>query len=303
MNQHTLGNTCNFEGKGLHTGRYAHMSVEPAPADTGIRFLRTDIGPEAFVDALAENVSSTARSTTLSCGDVSVVTVEHILSALTGMGVDNALIRLDNAEVPILDGSARLYAEAFMKAGIVPQDAPRLFLELAHEVEVRDGRSGAWVRAVPSGSPGISITVDFGSRVLGVQSAEWTPETDYASGIAPCRTFVFFHEIEFLARQGLVKGGDVDNAIVIIEHPVSQKQIDDLCALLGLPSLTCTEKGYLNNLRLHFPDECGRHKLLDIIGDLRLAGGWLNASVTAFKPGHTINTQAADEIRKALVLK
>ena len=303
MNQHTLGNTCKFEGKGLHTGRYAHMSVEPAPADTGIRFLRTDIGPEAFVDALAENVSSTARSTTLSCGDVSAVTVEHILSALTGMGVDNALIRLDNAEVPILDGSARLYAEAFMKAGIVPQDAPRLFLELAHEVEVRDGRSGAWVRAVPSGSPGISITVDFGSRVLGVQSAEWTPETDYASGIAPCRTFVFFHEIEFLARQGLVKGGDVDNAIVIIEHPVSQKQIDDLCALLGLPSLTCTEKGYLNNLRLHFPDECGRHKLLDIIGDLRLAGGWLNASVTAFKPGHTINTQAADEIRKALVLK
>lgn len=303
MNQHTLGNTCTFEGKGLHTGRYAHMSVEPAPVDTGIRFLRTDIGPEAFVDALAENVSSTARSTTLSCGDVSAVTVEHILSALTGMSIDNALIRLDNAEVPILDGSARLYAEAFMKAGIVPQDAPRRFLELAHEVEVRDGRSGAWVRAVPSGSPGINITVDFGSRVLGVQSAEWTPDAGYASGIAPCRTFVFFHEIEFLARQGLVKGGDVDNAIVIIEHPVSQKQIDDLCALLGLPSLTCTEEGYLNNLKLHFPDECGRHKLLDIIGDLRLAGGWLNASVTAFKPGHTINTQAAKEIRKALVLK
>ena len=125
----------------------------------------------------------------------------------------------------------------------------------------------------------------------------------YASGISPCRTFVFFHEIEFLARQGLVKGGDVDNAIVIIEHPVQQKQIDDLCALLGLPALTCTEAGYLNNLELHFPDECGRHKLLDIIGDLRLAGGWLNASVTAFKPGHTINTQAAKEIRKALILK
>ena len=303
MNQHTLGNTCTFEGKGLHTGRYAHMSVEPAPADTGIRFLRTDIGPEAFVDALAENVSSTARSTTLSFGDASAATVEHILSALTGMGIDNALIRLDNAEVPILDGSARLYVEAFRKAGIIPQDAPRRILELGHEVEVRDERSGAWVRAVPSDRPGISITVDFGSRVLGVQSAEWTPDAGYASGIAPCRTFVFFHEIEFLARQGLVKGGDVDNAIVIIEHPVSQEQIDDLCALLGLPSLTCTEEGYLNNLKLHFPDECGRHKLLDIIGDLRLAGGWLNASVTAFKPGHTINTQAAKEIRKALVLK
>ena len=303
MNQHTLGNICTFEGKGLHTGRYAYMSVEPAPADTGIRFLRTDIGPDAFVDALAENVSSTARSTTLSCGEASAVTVEHILSALTGMGIDNALIRLDNAEVPILDGSARLYAEAFRQAGVVPQDAPRRLLGLSREVEVRDERSGAWVRAVPSDRPGISITVDFGSRVLGVQSASWTPDADYASEIAPCRTFVFFHEIEFLAMQGLVKGGDVDNAIVIIEHPVSQTQIDELCALLGLPSLTCTEEGYLNNLELHFPDECGRHKLLDIIGDLRLAGGWLNASVTAFKPGHTINTMAAKEIRKALILK
>jgi len=303
MDQHTLGNTCRFEGKGLHTGRYAHMSVEPAPADTGIRFLRTDLGPEAYVDALAENVSGTARSTTLSFGEASAVTVEHILSALTGMGIDNALIRLDNAEVPILDGSALPYVEAFRKAGVVPQDAPRQYLELAHEVEVRDDKSGAWVRAVPSDKPSIGITVDFGSRVLGVQSAEWTLDAGYASEIAPCRTFVFFHEIEFLARQGLVKGGDLDNAIVIIEHPVSQGQIDGLCALLGLPSLTCTEEGYLSNLKLHFPDECGRHKLLDIIGDLRLAGGWLNASVTAFKPGHTINTRAAKEIRKALVLK
>lgn len=299
MNQHTLGSICTFEGKGLHTGLYSHMSIEPAPAGTGIRFYRTDIGPEAYVEALAENVSNTARSTTLSCNGVSAVTVEHVLSALTGMGVDNACIRLDNAEVPILDGSARLYAEAFRAAGIVPQDSQRRFLTLAHEVEVHDEKSGSWVRVTPSDKPSIGITVDFGSRVLGVQEAGWDLDTDYQSEIAPCRTFVFFHEIEFLARQGLVKGGDVNNAIVIIEHPVSQQQIDDLCSLLGLPSLTCTDEGYLNNLELHFPDECGRHKLLDIIGDLRLAGGWLNASVTAFKPGHTINTQAAKEIRKA----
>ena len=303
MDQHTLGNICTFEGKGLHTGRYARMSVEPAPADTGLRFLRTDLGPDAYVDALAENVSGTARSTSLSCGEASAVTVEHILSALTGMGVDNALIRLDNAEVPILDGSARLYAEAFGKAGIVPQDAPRRMLGLAREVEVRDERSGAWVRAVPSDRPEIGITVDFGSRVLGVQSASWTPETDYASEIAPCRTFVFFHEIEFLARQGFVKGGDIDNAIVIIEHPVTREQVEGLCARMALPPMSCTEEGYLDNLKLHFPDECGRHKLLDIIGDLRLAGGWVNASITAFKPGHTINAQAAKEIRKALILK
>ena len=299
MNQHTLGSICTFEGKGLHTGLYSHMSIEPATAGTGIRFYRTDIGPEAYVEALAENVSNTARSTTLSCNGVSAVTVEHVLSALTGMGVDNACIRLDNAEVPILDGSARLYAEAFRAAGIVPQDSQRRFLTLAHEVEVHDEKSGSWVRVTPSDKPSIGITVDFGSRVLGVQEAGWDLDTDYQSEIAPCRTFVFFHEIEFLARQGLVKGGDVNNAIVIIEHPVSQQQIDDLCSLLGLPSLTCTDEGYLNNLELHFPDECGRHKLLDIIGDLRLAGGWLNARVTAFKPGHTINTQAAKEIRKA----
>ena len=302
MNQHTLGSICTFEGKGLHTGLYSHMSIGPAPAGTGIRFYRTDIGPEAYVEALAENVSNTARSTTLSCDGVSAVTVEHVLSALTGMGVDNACIRLDNAEVPILDGSARPYAEAFAAAGIVPQDSPRHFLSLEREVEVHDEKSGAWVRVTPSDKPSIGITVDFGSRVLGVQDANWDPDTDYRSEIAPCRTFVFFHEIEFLAKQGLVKGGDVNNAIVIIEHPVSQQQIDDLCSLLGLPSLKATDNGYLSNLKLHFPDECGRHKLLDIIGDLRLAGGWLNARVTAFKPGHTINTIAAKEIRKALVL-
>ena len=301
--QHTLGSICTFEGKGLHTGRYAHMSVEPAPAGSGITFLRTDLGPDASFSAIAENVTNTARSTTLSSGEASAVTVEHIMSALTGMGIDNALVRLDNAEVPILDGSARPYVEAFLKAGIVPQDAPRQFLTLGREVEVRDEKSGSWVKAVPSDKPGISITVDFGSRVLGVQSASWDMGTDYASQIAPCRTFVFFHEIEFLARQGLVKGGDVDNAIVIIEHPVTQQQIDDLCSLLGLPRLECTDSGYLSNLKLHFPDECGRHKLLDIIGDLRLAGGWVNASITAFKPGHTINTMAAKEIRKALILK
>jgi len=300
MNQHTLGNTCIFEGKGLHTGRYAHMAVEPAPAGTGIRFVRTDLG-DACVEALADNVTNTARSTTLSCGEASAVTVEHLLSALTGMGIDNAVIRLDNAEVPILDGSALPYVTAFTKAGTVAQDAERKFLELSRTVEVKDDRSGSWIRIEPFTRPLTSITVDFGSRVLGVQEAQWDLDTDYATDIAPCRTFVFFHEIEFLARQGLVKGGDVDNAIVIIEHPVTQQQIDDLCGLLGLPSLKATDSGYLSNLKLHFPDECGRHKLLDIIGDLRLAGGWMNARVTAFKPGHTINTIAAKKIRKALV--
>ena len=303
MNQQTLGSICSFEGKGLHTGLYARMSVWPAPADTGIRFIRTDIGPDASVDALAENVSDTVRSTSLTSGEVTVVTVEHVLSALTGMGIDNAEIRLDNAEVPILDGSALPFAKAFAKAGIEQQDAPRRMLELSREVEVRDGKSGAWVRAVPSCTPSIEITVDFNSEVLDVQSARWTPDTDFASEIAPCRTFVFFHEIEALAGRGLIKGGALDNAVVVFERPVPQERIDSLCSRLGLPSMKVDGKGFLSNTGLHFPNECCRHKLLDLIGDLRLAGGWLNANVSAFKPGHAINTIAASEIRKALILK
>ncbi|MBR6211493.1 MAG: UDP-3-O-[Bacteroidales bacterium] len=303
MNQQTLGSICAFEGKGLHTGLYARMSIGPAPADTGIRFVRTDIGPDASVDALAENVSDTVRSTSLTSGEVTVVTVEHVLSAFTGMGIDNAEIRLDNAEVPILDGSALPYAEAFAKAGIEQQDAPRRMLELSREVEVRDGKSGAWVRAVPSCTPSIEITVDFNSEVLDVQSARWTPDTDFASEIAPCRTFVFFHEIEALAARGLIKGGAIDNAIVVFERPVPQERIDSLCSKLGLPSMKVDGKGFLSNTGLHFPNECCRHKLLDLIGDLRLAGGWLNARVSAFKPGHAINTMAAAKIREALILK
>ncbi len=303
MNQQTLGSICSFEGKGLHTGLYARMSIGPAPADTGIRFVRTDLGPDASVDALAENVSDTVRSTSLTSGEVTVMTVEHVLSALTGLDIDNAEIRLNNVEAPILDGSALPYAEAFSKAGTVTQDSPRRFLELSREVEVRDERSGAWVKAVPSCTPSIEITVDFNSEVLDVQSARWMPYTDFASEIAPCRTFVFFHEIEALASRGLIKGGAIDNAIVVFERPVPQERIDSLCSKLGLPSMTVDRKGFLSKTGLHFPNECCRHKLLDMIGDLRLAGGWLNASVTAFKPGHTINTRAAAEIRKALILK
>lgn len=301
--QHTLKQSCFFEGKGLHTGSYAHMVVKPATEDCGIRFVRTDIGEGAVIAALAENVSSTARSTTISCNGISVSTIEHILSALTGMGIDNAIIEIDNVEVPILDGSARLYVEAFMNAGLAEQVSPRHILSIGKEIEVSDEKTGSYIRITPSDKPEIDITVDFGSRILGVQSAAWTPDTDYGREIGPCRTFVFFHEIEFLARNGLVKGGDMDNAIVIVEHPVSDEQIEAVCTALGFEKLAITESGYLNNLELHFPDECGRHKLLDIIGDFRLCGGWLGAKVTAFKPGHTINTIAAKAVRQALNLQ
>lgn len=298
--QHTLKQTLSFEGKGLHTGVQAHLDIIPASTDSGIRFIRTDLGEDAVIEALAENVSSTARSTTISHNGASVSTVEHLLSALTGMGVDNAVIRIDGPEVPILDGSARPYVEAISRAGLEEQESERKYITLDHEIEVKDEQSGSYIRISPSDSTSIDITVDFGSRILGVQKASWCPDTDYAVEIGPCRTFVFFHEIEFLASKGLVKGGDMDNAIVIVENPVSDAQIDAVCSALGFEKLAITESGYLNNLELHFPDECGRHKLLDLIGDLRLSGGWLKANVTAFKPGHTLNTKAAAAIRQAI---
>lgn len=301
MNQRTLQNSYKFEGKGLHSGRYAHMTVGPAPADTGIRFRRIDIGPSACVDAVAENVSSTARSTTISKGKATVGTIEHILSALTGLGIDNVLIDIDSSEVPILDGSAREYIEAMSLDPLVEQDAPRRWVELKEEVEFRNKKTGGYVKVVPADDFEYDVTIDFNSRVLGVQNVRWDSSVDYAAEIGPCRTFCFFHEIEMLARFGLVKGGDVENAIVIVEKPVTDRKIAHMAKVFRQPMLKVTPAGYLSNLELRFPDECGRHKLLDLMGDLRLSGGFLKARVEAFKPGHKLNTGAARLIREKTV--
>ena len=298
--QQTLRKSYSFEGKGLHTGRVAKMTINPAPADTGIRFRRTDIGEDAYVPALAENVSCTARSTTITCGEASVTTIEHVLSALTGMGVDNAVIDIDNVEVPILDGSAKPYIEAIWADGFESQDAPRRYIELKETVEIRNDEKGSVVRIEPAEEFSYDIKIDFNSRVLGVQHAGWDGSTVYAEEIGTCRTFVFFHELEFLFNNGLVKGGDVDNAIVIVEHPVTDEQVDSMSKLFHVPALSVREDGYLSNLKLRFPNECARHKLLDLIGDLRLCGGFLKAKVTAEKAGHGINTTAAKAVRNSL---
>ena len=228
------------------------------------------------------------------------VTIEHIMSALTGLGVDNAVIELDNIEVPILDGSAKPYVEAILKDGLVDQGVPRKYIDIPQSLEIRDDRTGSWVRIEPAAGPSADITVDFNSKILGIQSAHWDENVDYPSEIGVCRTFCFFHEIEYLYRNNLIKGGDVDNAIVVVEHPVAPEQLASISRLFALPDLTVTSEGYLNNLQLHFPDECGRHKLLDLLGDMRLAGGYLNARITAYKPGHTINTKAAKALRALL---
>lgn len=298
--QQTVRKSYSFEGKGLHTGRIAKMTIKPAPADTGLRFRRTDLGEGAFVDALAEYVSNTARSTTISKGEVSVSTIEHVLSALTGMGVDNAIIDIDNVEVPILDGSAKPYIDAIWKDGFETQDAPRRYIEIKDTIEIRNDEKGSVVRIEPADEFSYEIQIDFNSRVLGVQNARWDDTVIYPEEIGTCRTFVFFHELEFLFNNGLVKGGDVDNAIVIVEHPVTDEQVERMSKIFAVPALKVREDGYLSNLVLRFPNECARHKLLDLIGDLRLAGGFLKAKVTAAKAGHGINTTAAKQVRASL---
>ena len=300
INQHTLKACCSFEGKGLHTGTYSHMKVLPAAADTGILFRRTDLEGAPVIPALAENVTSTARSTTIACGEAQAVTIEHIMSVLTGMGVDNAVIELDNLEVPILDGSARLYIEAFLAVGLEDQGVPRRYIDLPEGVELLDNRTGSWVRIEPADHPSADITVDFNSQVLGVQTAHWDEETDYAREIGPCRTFCFLHEIMPQLMLGLIKGGDVNNAIVIIDKPVSRCRMRRLGRILRKDVPEVLQPGFLADGGLRFPDECARHKLLDLIGDMRLCGGMPAFRIEAYKAGHSLNTALAREILKNL---
>jgi len=295
MLQRTLKYSYNFEGKGLHTGCFSHICIKPAPVDTGIVFVRTDLSEE--IPALASNVSSTARSTRLSCGKASVGTVEHVLSALTGLGVDNALIETDAPEMPILDGSARMYVEAIAPDGLLEQDAERVYVPVSKELCFQN-LNGGYIKVIPSDEFSVEVTIDFNSRVLGVQTVSWTLGDDYATQVAPCRTFCFFHEIVRLAAVGLAKGGSVDNAIIVVEKPTTDRQLATMSKLFHQPKLSVSEKGYLSNVNLRFDDECGRHKLLDIIGDIRLCGGFPKAKIIAFKPGHRANTSVANMIQK-----
>ncbi len=266
MNQHTLRQSCRFSGTGLHTGCEVTMHLLPAPAGTGIVFERTDLGG-AEIPALAANVGSTQRSTCLACNGAGVHTVEHLLSACAGLGIDNLRVQLDGPEVPILDGSAARYAAAFREVGLEEQNAPRREIILREPFEFTAGES--LIRFEPAEDYSLEVEIDFHSQVIGVQKATFTEGDDYAAQVAPCRTFCFLQEVEFLRKNNLIKGGSLDNALVIDEP-----------------------RGYVNDTPLHFPNECARHKLLDLLGDLQLAGARLRAHVTAVKPGHSVNTAA-----------
>ena len=299
--QHTLKCKYTFKGKGLHTGRNVTMVLEPAPAGHGIKFRRTDLGDDAVIDALVDYVTTTARGTTLEKGDMKISTLEHLMATFNGLGVDNALVSIDAQEVPILDGSAKPYVDAICKDGLVEQDAPRKYVEFKEKIVYKDEKSGSEIVIMPDDHFSVDLMIDFNSKVLGNQYSRLDETTDFAKDIAPCRTFVFFHELEPLFRNNLIKGGDLDNAIVIVEHPVPQEELDRLAGVFNTSSLERAPEGYLNHLELRFQNECARHKLLDLMGDFSLVGAPIKAKVIAYKSGHRINTEVARVIRKLIV--
>lgn len=301
-NQRTLKKSYNFEGKGLHTGKHVKMSFHPAPINTGVVFLRTDISDDAYIKASIEYVTHTQRGTTLEKGNIKISTLEHVLSTFVGLGIDNVLVKVDQSEVPIVDGSAQPFVEAIMKDGLLDQDAERLYYKIEKEINVKDEESGAELVISPADSFSIDLIADYNSKILGIQKVHYDDATDFVTEIAPCRTFVFFNELEFLFQNNLIKGGDLENAIVIVEKPVPQDYLDKLAKLFNVDRVERVSEGYLDNIKLRFPDECGRHKLLDVLGDFGLLGHRIKGKILANKTGHRLNTTAAKIILEQAVL-
>ena len=298
MKQHTIAAPITIKGIGLHTGKLVTMTLEPAAENHGIKFQRIDLPNKPIITADANRVVSTNRGTTIKQDDAQVSTIEHSLSALTGIGVDNVLISIDGPEVPILDGSAVLFTQALKKVGVVEQDSVREYIEIEEPIAYRDEITGAEIIAYPSDNFEVTTMIDFNSPVLGQQYASLSNIRDYEKEIAPCRTFVFLHELEKLLNQNLIKGGDLDNAIVIVDRIMNQQQLDELAEKLQKPSVTVEKEGILNTLKLHFSNEPARHKLLDIIGDLTLVGKPIKGKIVATKPGHTANVEFAKILKK-----
>jgi UDP-3-O-[3-hydroxymyristoyl] N-acetylglucosamine deacetylase/3-hydroxyacyl-[acyl-carrier-protein] dehydratase len=298
--QKTLAAEVHFSGKGLHTGLMVNMYVKPAAANHGIRFMRIDLDENPIVHAIVDNVIDTSRGTTLDENGVRISTLEHLMAALTGMGVDNALIEIDAPEVPILDGSARPYVEGIEKVGVVELEADKKYFELKERVEFHDVEKGIEIVAFPDDHFSITVQIDYNSKVLGNQYASMNSLKEFSKEIAPCRTFVFLHELELLAKHNLIKGGDIDNAIVIVDRKVEQEELDHLSTLLNKPKFSVQPEGVLNNIELRFRNEPARHKLLDMVGDLTLVGMPIKARIIASRPGHHANTEFAKILRKII---
>ena len=297
MKQKTLKESITFSGIGLHTGTSVEMTIHPAPVNHGYKFKRTDLN-EQIIPADVNYVVSTNRGTTLQKGEAEIHTVEHVLSALSGMEIDNALIDLTGPEVPILDGSSQPYVDKILKVGTIELDAEREYFVINEPITYRDEEEEVELMALPSSSLEITCLIDFQSSYIGHQYASIKSVDQYVNDIAKCRTFVFLFELEKLLEENLIKGGDLNNAIVIANKKVDQKYLDTLAKKLGRPTIKVEKQGILNTTKLYFENEPARHKLLDIIGDLALLGKPIKGRIVANKPGHTANVAFAKILKK-----
>ncbi|MEA4904511.1 MAG: bifunctional UDP-3-O-[3-hydroxymyristoyl] N-acetylglucosamine deacetylase/3-hydroxyacyl-ACP dehydratase [Petrimonas sp.] len=300
MRQKTLKANFTLKGQGLHTGHKIEITFNPAPVDFGYRIKRTDLEDQPVIEAVAENVVNTQRGTVLGVGNVIVSTVEHALSSLYALGIDNCLMEVNAPEFPILDGSAIEYVQAIENIGIVEQEKDKDFFVVRKKIEVSDPETGSKITLLPDNNFGINSNIEFESQYIPNQYASLESLDDYATEIAPARTFVFVREIQKLRQAGLIKGGNLDNAIVIYERKLPQNELDEIADALNVPRMDANQLGYLNRRKLAFPNEPARHKLLDIIGDMSLIGKPIKGRLIATRPGHKINNQLARLIRREI---
>lgn len=301
MKQTTIQQSASVSGTGLHSGAAVTLTFRAAPADHGIKFKRIDLEGQPTIDADVKRVISTERSTTLGQNDATVSTVEHVLSALAGLAIDNVLVEIDGPEIPIMDGSAYPFLEALQTAGILAQKEDRVYFEVESPISFRDEETGSEMIALPHDGYELVSMIDFDSPVLGQQYATLKSLDEYAAEIAPCRTFVFLHELEQLFEHNLIKGGDLNNAIVIADYGVPQDRLDRLAKKLNRESVEVNEAGILNTIDLQFHNEAARHKLLDVMGDLQLLGAPIKGRILATKPGHRVNAEFTKLLKKAYV--
>lgn len=298
-NQKTLNKPFSLNGKGLHSGKDATLNILPSEPNTGIAFQRTDIEGEPIIQANINNVISTQRGTTIQKKNINIATIEHLLSALWGMGVDNAIIQIDGPEVPILDGSSQPFVEKILNAGITVQDAPRKFIEISEPIVFKDENNNIELIAIPDDDFKMNVLIDYNSSYLANQFATLENLDLYSKEISKARTFVFLHELETLYNNNLIRGGELENAIVIVDKKTSKKEIDHLADLFEKPKLDVVPQyGILNNLDLFYPNEPARHKLLDLLGDLTLLGKRVKAKIFATRPGHSANIKFAKKINE-----
>ena len=300
--QKTLASEFSLQGKGLHTGLDIHITFKPAPENHGYKIKRTDLEGQPVLDALAENVIHTQRGTVIGKNNVQVSTIEHAMAALYAWEVDNCLIEVDAPEFPILDGSALPFSEGIKNVGLTEQNAPRDYYVVRRKIEVKDEATGASLVILPDDKFSVNVLINFDSPVLSNQYASLTDLNCFADELAASRTFVFVREINMLFQNGLIKGGDLDNAIVIYDQKMPQEELDRMADELGLPRKDVQELGYINNKPLTSENEPARHKLIDVIGDIALIGKPIKGHIIATRPGHKINNQLAQLIRKDIKL-